>query len=88
MADVGRSTEREAAELRTPRVLRTNGLFAEYTMGRAPSGEWFALGSVRSEQPLALRPAWVIVGTGSTAEDAVGRLQSELETQAQLLQLN
>jgi hypothetical protein len=70
-----------------PRVLRTKGLFAEYNVAQRPGGEWFALGSVRSEPPLTSRAAWVLVGTGSTAEAAVGRLQVELDSAARRLHL-
>jgi hypothetical protein len=69
-------------ELRNARILRTRGLQAEYTTGQAPSGEWFALGSVRSDVSLITPPAWILVGTGSSAEDAVGGLMIELETEA------
>jgi hypothetical protein len=68
-----------------PRVLRTKGLFAEYSVAQRPGGDWFALGSVRSELPLTARAAWVLVGTGSTAEAAVGRLQVELDSAARRL---
>jgi hypothetical protein len=65
------------------RVIRTSGLFAEYSVGKTVAGEWFALGSVRPELPLENRqPAWMIVGTGQTAEDAVSRLLTELEREA------
>ncbi len=82
MADNAQSSELGATELRNARILRTRGLLAEYTTGQAPSGEWFALGSVRSELPLQQPPAWILVGTGLSAEDAVGGLLIELETEA------
>lgn len=80
--DNDRSSESGATELRNARILRTRGLLAEYSTGQAPSGEWFALGSVRSEVPLMGPPAWILVGTGPSAEDAVGGLMRELETEA------
>lgn len=82
MTDNAHSSESGATELRNARILRTQGLLAEYTTGQAPSGEWFALGSVRSELPLTSPPAWILVGTGRSAEDAIGGLMIELETEA------
>ena len=82
MTDNDRTSELGAKELRSARILRTRGLLAEYTTGQAPSGEWFALGSVRSEMSLAGSPAWILVGTGPSAEDAVGGLMIELESEA------
>jgi hypothetical protein len=82
MTDTDKTSEAGATPLREVPVLRTQGLLAEYTTGRAPSGEWFALGTVRSEIPLPSPPAWILVGTGRSAEDAVGGLLIELETEA------
>lgn len=64
------------------RIVRTSGLLAEYTIGKAPSGEWFAFGSVRSEHDGVQYPAWTVVGTGMTPEAAVAVLQAELEVEA------
>ena len=86
MTDSERSSESGATELRTARILRTRGLLAEYTTGQAPSGEWFALGTVRSEIAIPSPPAWILVGTGPSAEDAVGGLMAELETEASRIQ--
>lgn len=72
----------EATMLQPDRVIRTSGLLAEYTTGQAPSGEWFALGSVRAEIDTERQPAWMIVGTGETVEDAVSGLLSQLEREA------
>ena len=82
MADKATSSETGATELREIPILRTRGLLAEYTTGQAPSGEWFALGSVRSEIPLPGPPAWILVGTGQSPEDAIGGLLLELESEA------
>lgn len=71
--------------LQTARVLRTKGLLAEYSTGRSPSGEWFALGTVRSELPGRDQPAWMLVGTGETADDAVSTLQRQMESEARRL---
>jgi hypothetical protein len=68
--------------LQMDRVLRTNGLLAEYSTAQAPSGEWFALGSVRPEDGSRRQPAWMLVGTGNTVEDAVSRLLTEMERAA------
>lgn len=72
----------EATTLQPDRVIRTSGLLAEYTTGQAPSGEWFALGSVRVEIETRRHPAWMIVGTGETVEDAVSGLLTQLEREA------
>lgn len=82
MTSKGQSAEMEVTELRNARILRTRDLLAEYSLGQTPSGEWFALGSVRSEQALQQMPAWILVGTGRSAEDAVGGLMVELESEA------
>jgi hypothetical protein len=82
MTDIERTSELGAKELRNVRILQSRGLLAEYTTGQAPSGEWFALGSVRSEVPLTTPPAWILVGTGPSAEEAVGGLMLELESEA------
>jgi len=66
-------------------VISVRGLLAEYTVGKAATGSWFALGSVRSETGAGNRPAWVLVGTGDCAEDAVAGLRIELERAASRL---
>lgn len=82
MTDKAKSSESEATELRGARILRTEGLLAEYRTGQAPWGEWFALGSVRGELTLPGQPAWILVGAGSSADEAVGGLLIELQTEA------
>jgi hypothetical protein len=82
MTDTEKTSDSGATELRNVPMLRTQGLLAEYTTGQAPSGEWSALGSVRSEIPLSSPPAWILVGTGGSAEDAVGGLLIQLESEA------
>jgi hypothetical protein len=71
--------------LQPDRILRTRGLFAEYSTGHAPSGEWFALGTVRSESPGRNQPAWMLVGTGESADAAVSTLLRQMEIEAQRL---
>ena len=63
-------------------MVRTSGLLAEYTVGKAPSGEWFAYGSVRSEHDDVQYPAWTVVGTGLTPEAAEDGLRDRLEFEA------
>ncbi len=63
-------------------VVRSLGLMAEYSIGQAETGEWFAIGSVRSISAARYHPAWVIVGTGSSANDAVAALQLQLDGEA------
>ncbi|MGE3845148.1 MAG: hypothetical protein AB7I50_26610 [Vicinamibacterales bacterium] len=82
MTDSAQSSAPGATQLHNARTLRSKGLLAEYTTGQAPSGEWFALGSVRSELPLTSPPAWILVGTGRSVEDAVSGLLTQLETEA------
>lgn len=74
----------QAKSFSSARVIKTSGLLAEYTTGKTVAGEWFALGSVRTELPrVDHQPAWLIVGTGESAEDAVSGLLTELEHEAQ-----
>ena len=84
MADDVKSPLTAGKPVENAKVIKTSGLLAEYTTGRSISGEWFALGSVREEIALDGRqPAWLIVGTGRSPEDAVSRLLTELEHEAQ-----
>lgn len=59
-------------------------LDAEYTVVQSfATREWVAVGTVRAaEQPL-LAPAWLLVGTGKTAPEAVADLKRRLEDQAE-----
>jgi len=54
----------------------------EYSSGRAPSGEWFAIGSVFSRPIPLLHPASIIVGTGMSATAAVDSLRKQVESEA------
>jgi hypothetical protein len=56
---------------------------AEYSVGRCPSGEWFAVGTVREENTPGSHPAWLIVGTGASQEAAVANLADRLEREAE-----
>ncbi|RIK41406.1 MAG: hypothetical protein DCC58_12565 [Chloroflexi bacterium] len=82
MENLVTSTSTEDAEQRRIPVIRTKGLLAEYTTGTRPSGEWFALGTVRSDDETFARPAWLIVGTGQSQEAAVASLFDRLEREA------
>jgi hypothetical protein len=62
--------------------VRTKGLFAEYSTGMRPSGEWFALGTVQGEHVTLKHPAWVIVGMGRSQEDAIASMVDRLEQEA------
>jgi hypothetical protein len=77
--------EEQSMTLQSDRVLRTKGLFAEYSTVQSPSGEWFALGTVRSEMPGRDQPAWMLVGTGESADAAVSTLLTQMEIEAQRL---
>lgn len=69
-------------------TLRSGRLTAEYSTGRTPTGDYFALGTIRGDEDAPLRPAWVIIGTGLSEEDAIRHLTRELEHQAQRFQLS
>lgn len=66
-------------------VLCSLGLQAEYSVGQAEAGGWFAIGSVRCALASHYHPAWVIVGTGISSADAVAALRLELESEARHL---
>jgi hypothetical protein len=55
---------------------------AEYSLGQTEAGGWFAIGSVRCAATPGYHPAWVIVGTGTTAAGAVVDLRAQLEVEA------
>jgi hypothetical protein len=74
-----------AAVLQPERVLRAEALFVEYSTGQTPSGEWFALGTVRGDAPLQAPPAWMLVGTGASIEDAIDGLRAQLELESSRL---
>lgn len=64
-------------------VIHTDGLTAEYSTGCTPTGEWFALGTICRPGTVRTMPAWVVVGTGESAEAAVHSLTLEIKAQAQ-----
>jgi hypothetical protein len=66
-------------------VIETDGLVAEYSTGCTPTGEWFALGTIVSERGTRTMPAWVVVGTGTSMEEAVDSLALEVRSQAQAM---
>jgi hypothetical protein len=66
-------------------VLRSLGLLAEYSVGQTEAGGWFAIGSVRCASASLYHPAWVIVGTGTTSDDAVAELRLQLDLEARHL---
>lgn len=59
-------------------TMRAGGLIAEYSSGKAPSGEWFALGSVHESALGTLRPATILVGAGTSHDTALDSLRQEL----------
>lgn len=65
-----------------PNVIKAAGLAAEYSTGCTPTGEWFALGTILREGTLTSMPAWVVVGTGTTRDEAVSNLATEISAQA------
>lgn len=59
-------------------------LRAEYTLAKAQaSGEWVAVGTVRSLQSPSCPPAWILVGLGDSASEAVEDLRRQLERKTQ-----
>lgn len=58
-------------------TLRTARLRVEYSTCRAPSGEWFALGTVHIS-PRPTGPAWLIVGEGTSLGSAIDGLRSSV----------
>ena len=63
-------------------IIEAEGLIAEYSTGCTPTGEWFALGTITRNGEQRVAPAWVVVGTGSTADEAVDSLMHEIEIRA------
>lgn len=51
----------------------------EYSSGRTPSGEWFAIGSVYVRPTPRLHPAWIVVGYGANAAAAVADLRQQVD---------
>jgi hypothetical protein len=68
-------------------VLQFGRLTAEYSAVKAPSGEWFALGSLYLEAIPNVIPATILVGTGVSPEGALADLRQELEREAGRLTL-
>lgn len=66
----------------TKPTIEVEGLTAQYSTGCTPTGEWFALGTIARNGKLKTTPAWVVVGTGTTKEEAVQSLTSEVRLQA------
>ena len=65
-----------------PNIIETEGLTARYSTGCTTTGEWFALGTIVREGALKTMPAWVVVGTGGTVDEAVQNLTAEVGAQA------
>jgi len=59
-------------------TIQAGALVAEYTAGKAPSGEWYALGSVHESALGTLRPATILVGAGASHDTALDSLRQEL----------
>lgn len=73
------------ASKETHGTLKTAHLNVEYTTCRAPSGEWFALGTVRTLTRSA-GPAWIIVGEGATLGTAIDGLRANVrQAEARLI---
>lgn len=62
-----------------PRLLRAGALTAAYSIGRSyVTGDWIAVGSVRSDDPPEHLPVWILVGYGASRGDALGDLHRHL----------
>ena len=83
MADQVGVTISQADQTREVPVIHTDGLTAEYSTGCTPTGEWFALGTITRQGTARTMPAWVVVGTGDSAEAAVSNLTLQVQAQAQ-----
>lgn len=83
MTDQVGATISQADQTRKVPVIQTDGLTAEYSTGCTPTGEWFALGTISRAGTARTMPAWVVVGTGASAEEAVNSLTLEIRAQAQ-----
>jgi hypothetical protein len=60
-------------------VVEAGALYAECTVVRAQeTGDWLAVGTVRSRLRTPLPPAWILVGIGSTAAAAIEDLRVKL----------
>jgi hypothetical protein len=83
MTDQGSFAISEDVNDRRAPVIEANGLVAEYSTGRTPTGEWFALGTIVRERGVRTMPAWVVAGTGASKEEALNSLKLEIRSQAQ-----
>ena len=82
MANPGDVTRSTTAQAQNKPKIEVEGLTAEYSTGCTPTGEWFALGTIVREGGAKATPAWVVVGTGATMDEAVQNLTSEMEVKA------
>lgn len=82
MTDRSGVTISDAGTERKVPFIEADGLTAEYSTGCTPTGEWFALGTITRRGDERVTPAWVVVGTGSTADEAVNSLTSEIQVRA------
>ena len=63
--------------------LSVGPLWAEYSIARSQvTGDWVAVGTIHSLQPIATPPAWILVGLGDSVPDAVEDLRRQMERQA------
>jgi hypothetical protein len=72
----------DTAQDRPANVIEADGLTATYSTGCTPSGEWFALGTIARDAGVRTTPAWVVVGTGASSDEAVRSLTAEIRAQA------
>lgn len=77
------STVMRSATDRLIPQLSVGPLQAEYSLARSQvTGGWVAVGTIHSLQPLPTPPAWILVGLGDNAPEAVEDLRRQMEWQA------
>jgi hypothetical protein len=73
------SATRYAPTLTVQPILREGALSAEYSIVRSSAtGDWVAVGSVREDDKPKLSPAWLLVGTGRSEDEAIEDLRQRL----------
>jgi hypothetical protein len=65
------------------RQISVGPLRAEYSLAHSTvTGDWVAIGTIRSLPSLSMPPAWILVGLGDSASDAIEDLRQQMEWQA------
>lgn len=72
----------EAQRERLVSVVRIGSVSAEYSTGRRPSGEWFALATLDAPTAAGFGPVRLTVATAASPEEAVQRLTQRIKLEA------